>query len=116
MEISTQQKETVSILKLTGELDASNAVVVDEELIQILEKKPSHIWVDGTEISYISSAGLGVFLSHLHTIQQQQIKFVFFGLNAKIKSVFNILGLDTLVQMADNLEELTANCKLDLQA
>ena len=99
MEIRTITQEQVSILKLTGELDAGNAVQVDAELIFLIRKAPKQIWIDGQDLHYISSAGLGVFLSHLPTIKSANINLVFYNLNAKIRNVFTILGLDELLQI-----------------
>ncbi|MFC5270420.1 STAS domain-containing protein [Adhaeribacter terreus] len=104
MDIKTQNQAEVSIVKLSGELDASNAVLVDHELVRLTQKKPKQIWIDGSEISYISSAGLGVFLSHLNNFKLLNINLLFFGLNAKIRNVFTILGLDELVRIVPNLE------------
>jgi|SRR5690606_20640110 len=104
MEINTRTEQEVSILKLKGELDASNAVIIDHELQRLITKNPKHIWVDGSGISYISSAGLGVFLSHLSTLQQKNIRLVFFGLNDKIKNIFTILGLEEIIPIVKDLQ------------
>jgi anti-sigma B factor antagonist len=109
MEIRTiTQQDAVSILILKGELDASNAVQVDSEIIEIIKSKPRQLLVDGNELSYISSAGLGVFLSHLQTFQNLGITLAFYGLNQKIKNVFNILGLHNLVPILNTQEEALA--------
>ncbi len=107
MEIKTNTQNKVSILKLTGELDAGNAVQVDAELIYIIKTLPKQIWIDGQELNYISSAGLGVFLSHLPTIKGNNINLVFFGLNAKIRNIFTILGLDEILQIVPDQETAT---------
>src|SRR5687767_5052567 len=99
MEIFTQTRQTVKIIKLKGELDASNAVTVDSEILEVINATPRQIWIDATDVSYISSAGLGVFLSHLHVFKQQNINLVFFGLNKKIRNVFTILGLEDLINI-----------------
>ncbi|KAA9345985.1 STAS domain-containing protein [Adhaeribacter soli] len=105
MKIETEKLENISIVKLYGELDASNAVKVDQTLSLLISEKPSQIWIDGTQINYISSAGLGVFLSHLQTLAEEKIELLFFGLNTKIKHVFAILGLDTLIPIVHSREE-----------
>ena len=105
MKIETEYLENIRIVKLYGELDASNAVQVDHTLGMLIAEKPSQIWIDGCQISYISSAGLGVFLSHLQTLTEEKIELLFFGLNTKIKHVFAILGLDTLIPILSNREE-----------
>src|SRR5687768_8616238 len=107
MEIRTNIHHNVSILSLTGELDAGNAVQVDAELIYIIKTQPQQIWIDGQGLNYISSAGLGVFLSHLPTIKGNNINLVFFGLNAKIRNIFTILGLDELLQIVPDKETAT---------
>jgi len=104
MEIKTNTQKEVSIIKITGELDASNAVRIDAELIFLMSRGPKQIWIDGQDLDYVSSAGLGVFLSHLPTIKLNNINLVFFNLNAKIRNVFNILGLDELLQVVPDLE------------
>src|SRR5688572_11228581 len=108
MKINTQSRQNVKILALTGELDASNAVLVDSEILNLLNQHPDQIWIDGSEISYISSAGLGVFLSHLQNFKQANVNLVFFGLNAKIRNIFTILGLDELLNIVPSLDEAIA--------
>lgn len=104
MDIKTNFKEEATILKLSGELDAGNAVQVDAELIYLIKMAPKQLWIDGKDLEYISSAGLGVFLSHLPTIKSANINLVFFNLNSKIRNVFTILGLDELLQIVPDLE------------
>ena len=104
MEIRTNTKENVSIMQLVGELDAGNAVLVDAELLYLIKRAPKQLWIDGKELHYISSAGLGVFLSHLPAIKSAQINLVFYNLNAKIRNVFNILGLDEMLQIVPDQE------------
>jgi anti-sigma B factor antagonist len=108
MKIETEKLEKISILKLTGELDASNAVQVDLVLVQLLYEKPRKIWIDGSQISYISSAGLGLFLSHLQTFTDENIEVLFYGLNIRIRHVFSILGLDTLIPIVLDREAAEA--------
>ena len=108
MKIETEKQQQISIVKLSGELDASNAVQVDLVLSQLIQEKPSEIWIDGIQIQYISSAGLGVFLSHLQTLAQQNTKLVFYHLNPKIRNIFTILGLDSIVQIVQNREAAQA--------
>jgi anti-sigma B factor antagonist len=52
--------------------------------------------VDGREIRYISSAGLGVFISYLEELAIRGGRFVVSGLADNVRDVFQILGLDKL--------------------
>jgi anti-sigma B factor antagonist len=115
MKIVTEKQEKISILKLSGELDASNAIDVDTIMLHLIREKPDQIWIDGEEINYISSAGLGVFLSHLQTLTDQKINLLFYNLNSKIRNVFTILGLDSLVQIVADRNAAEALCPAEME-
>ncbi|WP_154852229.1 STAS domain-containing protein [Cyclobacterium xiamenense] len=93
------------IIELNGEVDASNSVELDEVIQQALSEDSNKILVDGRKLEYISSAGLGVFMSYLEDFQEKNVSFVIFGLNEKVLNVFHILGLDQLIRIRQTQEE-----------
>lgn len=88
-----------SILLLKGEVDASNSVILDEAITETVRSGATHILIDGTELEYISSAGLGVFISYLEDFMDSGISMKIFGLSPKVFEVFKILGLDQLISI-----------------
>jgi anti-sigma B factor antagonist len=105
LEISVKEEKQHHIIALRGEVDASNSVELDEAMQGLLERGSKLILVDGTELSYISSAGLGVFMSYLEDFQDREVTFVIFGLNEKVFNVFHILGLDQLITMVGSHQD-----------
>lgn len=105
MKITQDIKDSTIIMTLDGELDASSSVVLDEELSDPEIMKYSKILVDCRNLNYISSAGLGVFISHLQRFEDAQIKLIFFNMQDKVRNVFEILGLDLLMTIVTNYEE-----------
>ena len=87
------------ILSLIGEVDASNSVLLDQSMQEILQQGTTFLLIDGNQLGYISSAGLGVFMSYLDDFSEQGIRFAIFGLNEQVSQVFKILGLDRLIQI-----------------
>lgn len=87
------------ILSLIGEVDASNSVLLDQSMQEILQQGTTFLLIDGNQLGYISSAGLGVFMSYLDDFSEQGIRFAIFGLNEQVTEVFKILGLDRLIQI-----------------
>lgn len=85
------------ILKLAGEIDASNSVNVDSAIQEILQNEIHKLLVDCVELEYISSAGLGVFMSYLEEFHEKKVDLVIYGLKDKVFQVFHILGLDQLI-------------------
>ncbi|WP_111670866.1 STAS domain-containing protein [Algoriphagus litoralis] len=95
LEKSTENQS--EILSLFGEVDASNSVILDEAIQDLVEGGAQSIIVDGTQLDYISSAGLGVFMSYLEDFNDKGITMKICGLSPKVYEVFKILGLDQLI-------------------
>jgi anti-sigma B factor antagonist len=93
------------ILKLIGEVDASNSVDLDGAIQSAVQEDTKSMLIDGTGLEYISSAGLGVFMSYLEEFGEKGIVLVIFGLSEKVQQVFHILGLDQLIIIKPNKEE-----------
>ncbi|MDP5171448.1 MAG: STAS domain-containing protein [Bacteroidia bacterium] len=105
MEIKEQRHEEYVTLTPVGDLDANSSVVLDEKIQEMLEAGDVHIHIDGSELPYISSAGLGVFVSHLDGIQNVGGSLVISGLNESVQDVFSLLGLDQLLTIVNHSEE-----------
>ncbi len=105
MKITQEIKDNTVIMTLDGELDASSSVILDEELSDPEIMRYNKILVDCQELNYISSAGLGVFISHLQRFEDAQIKLIFYNMQDKVRNVFEILGLDLLMTIVSDYEE-----------
>ena len=110
IDISNITEEDFLIITVKGEVDASSSIHLDNAISEAIEKDFKKILVDCSELKYISSAGLGVFMSYIQDFQSQNIKLVIFGLSDKVKNVFEILGLDQLLQITGSLEEAKSLC------
>lgn len=103
--IDTQKDGEITTLKVMGDVDASSSIVLDNAISHAVKGGSKKIMVNGQELQYISSAGLGVFMSYLQDFEKQEIRMTLFGLNEKVVNVFKILGLDQLMTMVDTEEE-----------
>lgn len=108
LEITLTKKESYTLIRLNGEVDASNSVELDQAIQEVLANGTNKILVDGSTLDYISSAGLGVFMSYLEDFQDNEIAFVIFGLSEKVRNVFHILGLDQLITIETGKQEALA--------
>ena len=107
LEKSTENKS--EILSLFGEVDASNSVILDEAIQDLVDAGAQSIIVDGTKLDYISSAGLGVFMSYLEDFNDKGITIKICGLTPKVYEVFKILGLDQLIPIYEDRATAAAN-------
>jgi anti-sigma B factor antagonist len=100
LQIEKIKEERYDTLRLLGEVDASNSVLLDQAMQEVTRQGTQFLLIDGQELSYISSAGLGVFMSYLDDFSEQGIRFAIYGLNEQVAEVFHILGLDQLIHIA----------------
>ena len=105
MKITHHIKDKTITISLNGELDASSSVMLDEELSKPEIMLFNKVLGDCEHLNYISSAGLGVFISHLQRFEDAQIKLIFFNMQEKVKNVFEILGLDLLMTIVSTYDE-----------
>lgn len=105
VDIRTTSEEGYTLMKVSGEVDASSSIELDQAIDQVIGNGPQHLIVDCSELNYISSAGLGVFMSYIEEFKKHDAALVIFGLSAKVKNVFEILGLDQLLTIRETEEE-----------
>lgn len=108
MKVTATPAADTLTLALDGELDASSAIVLDTELTKPKVLDFRKVLIDCARLSYISSAGLGVFISHLQRLQDANVKLVFFNMQEKVFNVFEILGLDGLMTIVPTQAEAMA--------
>jgi len=105
MNITRTVDDSFHILHINGEVDASNALNLDIEISSLLEEGVKKILVDCSRMDYISSAGLGVFMSKIESFKQAKVYFSLFEVNETVKGVFNILGLHDFINIFSTITE-----------
>lgn len=108
IEIHKDIENNYLLITVEGEADASSSIHLDNSIKESIAENHKIILVDCSSLNYISSAGLGVFMSHIGEIEEKEINFILFGLSEKVMNVFNMLGLDQLLTIKSNKEEVLA--------
>jgi len=109
VDIKRIKENDYEIITIIGEVDASSSITLDNAISEAISSGGKKFLVDCTSLEYISSAGLGVFMSHIEVFKRENISLVIFGLNEKVANVFEILGLDQLLEIEDTKEEAKSN-------
>lgn len=94
-----QEKQLYHIC-LCGELDACSCISMDEAMEKAIQQHPKEIQIDCQSLYYISSAGLGVFISHLQKLASLNIKLVLHNMSPAVRNIFEITGLHTFIRMS----------------
>jgi len=105
MNLNTEKEQGVHIIHIEGDLDASSSIVLDTAMYEAISTPEKQILINCERLNYISSAGLGVFMSHLSDLEEKNIFFGLYGMSEKVKNVFEILGLQELIKNYTNKDE-----------
>lgn len=108
IEIKKETENNYLIIFVKGDADASSSIHLDKAIKEAMEEGSQRILIDCTNLNYISSAGLGVFMSYIEEISEKSVDFILFGLSEKVFKVFGILGLDQLLLIKENKDAAIA--------
>ena len=104
-EVSKKEDGKVVILNIKGYLDAHTAPMLESELQQLVDAGKYNILVNFSELLYISSAGLGVFMGFIENIRNNDGDIKLSNMNSKIYRVFDLLGFPTLYDIVEKEQE-----------
>ena len=98
MEIKRHELEEKILIGLTGEIDGSNVDDFEAAMKEVCEKGKD-LEVDLTELEYISSAGLRVFLITEKQIKQDGHKMIIRNVGDEIMDIFTVTGFVKLLDI-----------------
>lgn len=104
----TVQRSTVGniiVLALNGFLDAHTAPDFEKVIQQEFDAGNVRLIADCGELTYISSAGLGVFMSFIEDIREAKGDLKICNLAPKVAQVFEILGFDSIFEMVPTVAD-----------
>ena len=108
MEVNTSQEEGCYIIQVIGDLDASSSLLLDNELESAISSGHKVILIACHKLDYISSSRIGVFTSRIEEGEEKSITLALYGVSAAVLKVFSILGLDQLLPILENKDDVKA--------
>lgn len=108
-EVVHRNEEDLVILDLKGFLDAHTAPTLESALQTCLDTQKYKIVVNFKDLTYISSAGLGVFMGFIEEVRQKKGDIKLTNMSPKIFRVFDLLGFPALYEILQTEEEAKSN-------
>jgi len=96
--VSSRIDGDVNLIDVKGYLDAHTAPDLENEFNKLIERKQFKVVVNFSELNYISSAGLGVFMAYVETMREQSGDIKFSNLKDDVYSIFDLLGFPVLYE------------------
>ncbi len=106
--VGFRTKGAILVLALQGELDAHTASELEAAIRKCQEENSYQIIVNGENLQYISSAGLGVFMAHIEEVRENGGDIKIAALQPKVFNVFDLLGFPMLFDIVETEAEALA--------
>lgn len=96
-------QDELSIVSLEGFVDAHTAPEFEQAIQAEIDSGHHRIIVNCEKLTYISSAGLGVFMSFIEEVREKGGDIKICSLAPKVRHTFEILGFQDLYDLLDDL-------------
>jgi anti-sigma B factor antagonist len=94
----------ITKVAVQGFLDAHTVPEMEKVIQNLIHERKYNIIVDFKDLSYISSAGLGVFMSVIGEVKGNNGDIVLMEMPPKIYKVFDLLGFTEIFTIVDTEE------------
>ncbi len=95
----------ISIISVQGYVDTTTSSELEESLKRLLRKGRFDIVIDLGEVSYISSAGWGIFISEIKEIRENGGDLKLAAMTGDVYEVFELLEFQTILESYDSVDE-----------
>lgn len=82
-----------------GELDVFTTPDLKKQVLNEYKKDKKNIIIDGTELEYVDSTGLGAFIYLLNEVKKEDHKISIKNMKSSINKLFVITKLDQIFEM-----------------
>ncbi|HEY9165265.1 MAG TPA: STAS domain-containing protein [Candidatus Kryptonia bacterium] len=97
--VLTRDSGNAVVMELHGFLDAHTAPELEKTFTELIGKGKYNIVVNFNELSYISSAGLGVFMAYIDEVRNNHGDIKLTNMQQKVFNVFDLLGFPFLYEI-----------------
>lgn len=96
---------SVSVIDVKGYLDAHTAPQLENAFNQLIDGSKYKVVVNFNDLSYISSAGLGVFMAYVETMRDNSGDIKFSNMQDSVYNIFDLLGFPMLYEFYKDEKE-----------
>ena len=87
------------ILALSGKLDATSAKTFEDKILGLINSGAQRLVVDLSQLEYVSSSGLRVFLLAAKHLHRSNGKIALYSLNDHIRQIFDLSGFSSILSI-----------------
>jgi len=88
-------------VKPVGEVDIYTSPELKNKIYELIEEKNINILINGEELDYIDSTGLGVLMGIYKKLQEKSLNIRIINLKPNIYKLFDITGLNKIFSIQE---------------
>lgn len=111
LKVITRPEGEIEKVEIEGYLDAQTAPKLEEAIQEVIDSEKYNIMVCFDGLEYISSAGLGVFMSFIEHVRDCGGDIKMSGMNDTVYNVFDLLGFPMLFDIHQSEDVLIEKFK-----
>lgn len=116
MNIKKEKINDFSVIHIDGRIDTLNSTAFEAEMEQLHSSGETKIIIDCSNLKYISSSGLRVFLNAQKKAITTQGILSLCGMQHAIQEIFDISGFSSIFTIVNSMEEAMGHKNEDRQA
>jgi len=97
MKITITSVSDAPAIKLNGRLDLKGTQEVEAEFNKNASESGKSVIVDLSEVNYIASIGIRMFLSNIKKMSPMGTKMVIFRPQKMVEEIFKLAGVDSII-------------------
>ncbi|MFH1562442.1 MAG: STAS domain-containing protein [Nitrospirota bacterium] len=105
MEINIKDIQEISVVKVSGRIDASTATNLENELNGLITSGKIKIVINFSGVEYISSGGLRVLLSTAKELKKKDGNLRLCQMEANVYKVFKLAGFTAIFNIYETEDE-----------
>ena len=98
MNVTIQEQDGNMVAILKGNLNTAVAAETEKAMDPLNDVEGKDIIIDCTDLEYISSAGLRIFLAILQNVEEKGVHVYIKGLNDAVNDIFTITGFSNIFE------------------
>ena len=97
---------SLDVLPLEGEIDLHISPRVERSLASMIKKRPKHVVVDLSGVTFIDSSGLAALIRARQDVQEYGGKLTLAGIKDNVRLIFEMARLDQVFLIDPRDDEL----------
>lgn len=102
-------KKDVSEVRVDGVIDTLTATELEQVIDSLLRRQRYKVVIDLAGVDYISSAGWGIFISHIKDVRSNAGDIKLANMVSDVYEIFELLEFDKVLKVYDSVDSAVSD-------